>query len=388
MKAIGFPSSSLLAIVLLVACAGGAAPGSPPAASSPPASAPSATSAGAPASVAARPSAAASVAASARPSAGGLARVRYGELRILGDAGIYIALEQGYFAQQGLELELLPFDSAVNMIPPLGTGQLDAGGGAMSAGLWNAVARGVALKVVADKGHLDNRPPGFPVADLLVRKDLWDSGKVKSVADLKGLTLSTPAKGFTGEITTSKQLAKGGLTPNDVTFVNVPLTDVPSAFANKKVDAGGATEPSRTIIVEQQQSAVMLMHDYDVDPGAQTAAILFGPDFARSPQAVPFITAYLQGVRTYNDGFVKKDPAARAKAIDALVKHTSVKDRALFDRMSIQGLDPDGKLNQQSMAEQQEFWVSHQEQQQKVDVATVVDTSYVKSALDRIGPYK
>ncbi|HEX6511507.1 MAG TPA: ABC transporter substrate-binding protein [Chloroflexota bacterium] len=325
---------------------------------------------------------------SAKPAPSALAKVRYGELQIVGDAGVYIALEQGLFAQQGLDLELVKFDSAVNMIPPLGTGQLEAGGGAMSAGLWNAVARGVALKAVADKGHLDNKPPGFPVADLLVRKDLADSGRVKSVADLKGLTLSTPAKGFTGEITAAKELAKGGLKPEDVTFVQIPLTEVAAAYANKKIDAGAATEPSRTIIVEQQKTGVLLMHDYDADPGAQTAAILFGPEFARSPLAVPFVTAYLQGVRLYNDGFVKKDPGARQKAIDALVNHTSIKDRGLYELMTIQGLDPNGKLNLPSLQEQQDFWLAHNEQQQRVDLASVVDDQYARAALAKLGPYK
>jgi NitT/TauT family transport system substrate-binding protein len=379
---------------LLLAGCGAATTGSSPStavakpASAAPASVPVASASAAALAPASAASANPAASSAAKPAASGLQKVRYGELRILGDAGIYIAVEQGYFAQQGIELELVPFDSAVNMIPPLGTGEISAGGGAMSAGLWNAVNRGIELKVVADKGHLDNRPPGFPVADLLVRKDLWDSGKVKSVADLKGLTLTTPAKGFTGEITASKELAKGGLKPTDVTFVTVPLPDTASAFANKKVDAGGATEPSRTIIVEQQQSAVLLMHDYDADPGAQTAGILFGPSFAASPLAAPFATAYLQGVRTYNDGFVKKNPAAREKAIDALVKHTAVKDRSLFDRMSIQGLDPDGKLNEKSMDEQQDFWVEHNEQQKKIDLAKVVDNQIAKAAVAKLGPYK
>ena len=380
----------LLPLALLLAACGGAA--APSAGSSVPASPASAAaakpSAAAPAASAApaKPSTAASGAA--KPAASGLAKVRYGELRILGDAGVYIALEQGFFAQQGIDLELQPFDTAVNMIPPLGTGQIEAGGGAMSAGLWNAVARGVALKVVADKGHVDSRPPGFSVADLLVRKDLWDSGKVKSVADLKGLTMSTPAKGFTGEITQAKELAKGGLTDKDVNLVTVPLTEVATAYANKKVDAGAAIEPFRTIIVDQQKTGVLLMHDYDVDPGAQTAGILFGPDFAKSPLAGPFVTAYLQGVRLYDDGFVKKDPAARQKAIDAMVKHTAVKDRGLYDLMGVQGLDPNGAMNVKSLEEQQDFWVAHGEQQQKVDFSKVVDDQFVKAAVAKLGEYK
>lgn len=363
---------------LLAACGSTAAPLASQSASAAPASAPATT----------KPSAAApSSSSSAAPAASGLKKVRYGELQILGDAGVYVALEQGFFAQQGIDLELVKFDTAVNMVPALGTGQLDAGGGATSAGLLNAISRGVALQAVADKGHLDATPPGFPVADLLVRKDLWDSGKVKSVADLKGLTLSQPAKGFSGDITSAKELAKGGLKPSDVNYVQIPISDVAAAYANKKVDAGGATEPSRTVIVDIQHTGVTLMHDYDADPSAQTAVILFGPDFAKSPQAVPFITAYLQGVRVYNDGFVKKDPAARAKAIDALTKHTVVKDRSLFDKMTVQGLDSNGAINLQSMEEQQDYWLSHGDQQTKVDLSKVVNDSLAKQAVAKLGPY-
>jgi hypothetical protein len=37
------------------------------------------------------------------------------------------------------------------MVAPLGSGELDVGGGTVSAGLYNAVARGINLKVVADQ---------------------------------------------------------------------------------------------------------------------------------------------------------------------------------------------------------------------------------------------
>jgi NitT/TauT family transport system substrate-binding protein len=43
-------------------------------------------------------------------------------------------------------------------------------------GLYNAVRRGVGLKVVADKVHYG---PGYGFASLLVRKDLIENGKFK-----------------------------------------------------------------------------------------------------------------------------------------------------------------------------------------------------------------
>ena len=70
------------------------------------------------------------------------------------------------------------------MIAPLGVGDLDVGGGGPSAGLYNAAERKVNVKVVADKGSM---PPGYGYFSMLVRKDLVTSGKVKTIADFKGL---------------------------------------------------------------------------------------------------------------------------------------------------------------------------------------------------------
>jgi NitT/TauT family transport system substrate-binding protein len=120
----------------------------------------------------------------AGPAAGGaLKQFKYGDLKSLGDVGIYVAAEEGYFAEQGLEVAITSFDSAANMVAPLGAGQLDAGGGALSAGLFNAFARNIPMKIVADKGHSEATPPGFPVSVYLARKALVDSGQVKSAAD-------------------------------------------------------------------------------------------------------------------------------------------------------------------------------------------------------------
>src|SRR5258707_2381890 len=93
--------------------------------------------------------------------------VRVGMLSQTSDAGIFIANDRGYLREQGLELESIPFQTAQQMVAPLGAGQLDIGGGATSAALLNAVAREVPIRIVADKG---STPVGFGFQGLLVRK--------------------------------------------------------------------------------------------------------------------------------------------------------------------------------------------------------------------------
>jgi NitT/TauT family transport system substrate-binding protein len=79
--------------------------------------------------------------------------VRVGIVGASSDAPFFIADAKGYFSAEGLVVELTSFDSGAKMVAPLGTGDLDAGGGAVSVGLYNPVKRGVGLKIVADKVH-------------------------------------------------------------------------------------------------------------------------------------------------------------------------------------------------------------------------------------------
>src|SRR4051794_37873859 len=68
------------------------------------------------------------------------ATVRIGIVNSSSDAPMFIAEKRGYFKQEGIEPEFVKFDTAAKMIAPLGYGQLDVGGGGVSAGLYNSVA--------------------------------------------------------------------------------------------------------------------------------------------------------------------------------------------------------------------------------------------------------
>ena len=70
--------------------------------------------------------------------------------------------------------------AAANQVALLAGGKLDVAGGTPAAGLFNAFAQGVNLKVVADKG---THTPGHGYIAFLVRKEL--SSQVKKVEDLK-----------------------------------------------------------------------------------------------------------------------------------------------------------------------------------------------------------
>jgi len=59
--------------------------------------------------------------------------VKIGVNGVVSDAAFFIAERKGYFAKQGIKVELVHFDSGPQMVAPLGTGQIDVAAGASSA---------------------------------------------------------------------------------------------------------------------------------------------------------------------------------------------------------------------------------------------------------------
>src|SRR4051812_34457152 len=112
-----------------------------------------------------------------QPTPLALETVRTGVNGSISEAAFYLAVDEGYFQQQGITLETEQFNSATQMVAVLGSGQLDVGGGAPSGGLYNAISREIPVRIVADRGHTR---PGSAYEGLIVRKDLYDSGALRS----------------------------------------------------------------------------------------------------------------------------------------------------------------------------------------------------------------
>jgi len=176
---------------------------------------------------------------------------------------------------------------------------------------------------------------------------------------------------------------------DEMEIVEMGFGDQLPALASHAIDATIIPEPFWTRIVDQGFATYYQGSD-DVYPGFQTAEAIYGAAFAQEQPDVArrFMVAYLRGVRVYNDAFVKGDAAARQITVAALIQHTPVKDAALYDRMTMAGLNPDGRVNLASMVDDQEYWLASGAQQARIDVASLVDYSFADAAVQALGPYR
>ncbi len=352
----------------------------------PTAAAAAATTAPAP-TAAAKPSPAAQASpAAATPPPAKPGTVRFGSPGSTSDAGLYIAMEKGYFKDAGLDVQLLPFQSGPMMVAPLASGDLEVGGGTISTGLLNAIDRGVALKVVATKGSSFK---GYEFSRVTVRKDLIDSGQVKEVKDLKGKNFGVAAAAGGGEAIISYFLKQGGLTTSDVNLIIMGLPDMIAAYSNKAIDAAQQIEPTLNTGVEQGLTVRWPLGAVSTFYGGeyQAGELVFSEQFIKNTDAARrFMVAYLKGLRVYNDAFSKN--IGKSDVIAILTKYVPGTTPALIDKMEMPYLNPDGKMHLPSMQMDLDYFKQKGYYTGKTDVQTIVDNQFLDYAVQQLGVYK
>ncbi|HZR59747.1 MAG TPA: ABC transporter substrate-binding protein [Xanthobacteraceae bacterium] len=309
-----------------------------------------------------------------------------GTIGAASDAPLFIADAKGYFAEQGLKVKFVRFDSAAKMIPSLSSGEVDVGSGATSAGLYNAVARGIGIKIVADKAR---NTKNYSFENIMVRTDLYDSGKVKSLKDFKGLKVAISAKGNSEDALINYALTKVGLSIKDIDPVYLGFPNHIAAYANKGIDASLTVEPTVTKLL-QLGAAKKLMTADEIFPGFQTAVIFYSPKFTQQKDtANKFMVALVKAMRFYDDSLEGGHIAGpnSDEVIDILVKYSFLKDPKVHRAIVSQVVDPNGNLNVPALEMAWKYFKDVGEIDGKVSVKDVIDLSYVQAATKVLGPY-
>jgi NitT/TauT family transport system substrate-binding protein len=317
------------------------------------------------------------------------AKVSVAYVGVVSDIGLYLAEKKGYFRDEGLDVTMSLIDQTNRMIPTLGTGDLDVGSGTIAASLYNAVARDIALRVVADKGSVR---PGYGYEGLMVRKDLVGSGRYRDFADLKGMTVALGSLGSGNASTLNEALKKGGLKFADAKVVTMRFPQHIVAYANKGIDASITNEPSATLAVEQGVAVKIAGSDV-IHPNQQTAVMFYSERFSRErgAAATGFMRAYIRGVRDYNDALAdgKLVGPKGDDMVAVLQQYTVVKDAALLRKITPAAVNPDGRVNLEGMRVDLAFYKEEGLiQDRTMTVERIVDMSFVENAVRDLGPYK
>ncbi|RZS78919.1 ABC transporter substrate-binding protein [Pigmentiphaga kullae] len=311
-----------------------------------------------------------------------LQKVRVGMLDSLSEAPALIAYEQGYFKEEGLDVEFVSFSNTADMVAPLSARQLDVASGAPTLALFNGALRGLPFKLVADKGR---NSPGHGFNALVVRKDLVDSGRVKGIGDIKGMKVATPSRHSPMELQLDVALRTAGLGLNDVGLEQLAFPSMIAALTNKAVDAALMIEPLVTVIAQRQIGTRLLGFD-QTSPEFQIAGIIYGPSLTQADSDVgrKWMAAYVRGIRDYLDSLEGK--GSRDVTERALSRHIAAfKNPELLKKVVYPGFDPDGYLNLQTIKDSMAWYAGLGLLKTQPRLTDLVDYRYLDYALDRLG---
>src|SRR6201986_410964 len=173
------------------------------------------------------------------------ARLRVGYLDTIAvDSQLWTGMDKGFFDKQGLDLELRPFDTGLELFQALTSGDLDVltAGAAVS----NFPARG--------------QGKGFLINDIEVATaQLWVRGDqgIKTFTDLTGKRIAT-ATGTTAHVFLDKALRANKVDPKDVELVNQTMPAAVTAFISGAVPAVALWVPFNVTVRDKVPGAVKL----------------------------------------------------------------------------------------------------------------------------------
>lgn len=310
-------------------------------------------------------------------------KVRIAEDGAASGAGFYIAKEKGYFEDYNIEVEFAQFANSDEMLPALASGEVDIAGGVSTASFFNAIAQGIDVKIIADKGH---NVPGKSYFTFVIGNQMKDV--IKEYKDFKGKRIAISSKNSIDEYIYLEMLKHAGLTQDDVEFVLLgDFGSMLGAIENGSIDAALQIEPLITQGIENDFH-IRFGDATDYAPESQIALVLGSPQFMNDEKNVSlrFMAAYLKGVRDYNDAFIKGE--GKDEIIDIMTKHTALKDPELWEKVFVTGLDPDGKMFLDDVVKQYDAYKANGAISGDVDFEKAVDTSLTEKAVEILGAYE
>lgn len=220
-------------------------------------------------------------------------------------APIYIAQAAGLYAEQGLDVELVPIEGVAMSVPLLIQGRLDVLPGPVSPSLFNAIQRGGRLRIVGDKGQY-------------FRDDCPQSVLVKSRAFAErggALRRVSMMQETFNRMFIERALRANGVDPDSVDQVVLPKAVEYEAIVSGRIDAANLNEVWLTRALAQ--GAVPWVRVNEMMAGVQYSVIAFGPRLLdKQPDIGERVTiAHLKAMRMYNEGKTERNVSIMASAL-------------------------------------------------------------------------
>jgi NitT/TauT family transport system substrate-binding protein len=306
-----------------------------------------------------------------------------GVLKLASSGPVFIAQEQGYFAAEGLEIELKFFDAAQPIAVAVVSGDVDIGVTGLTAGFYNLAGKG-ALKIVAAQSREER---GYPLIAYLAATRAYEAG-LRTLADLPGHSVGITQVGSTFHYSLGRLAEERHVDLQSMKLV--PLQSIPnmvSALKGGQVDA--ALIPATAALPMVQRGEAKLLGWVGDETPWQLGAIFTSPKAIGERRAMveKVIRAYQKGARVFFDAFLEKDEKGKAietkaapELLAIIAKYTGQSAEQL--KSGIPYVDPDARLLVRDIHNQVAWYQGQGLVDKSVDAKSILDLSFVKGHYD------
>jgi NitT/TauT family transport system substrate-binding protein len=282
----------------------------------------------------------------------------------------FIAQEEGFFSDYNLDVEFVRMESGTSPLALLEHGDVDVLGSGPNIALFNALAGGSEIRVVADKGYL--AADGCTYMALLAPQAWVDENQTLTAEAFLDKNVSIDSLNFEAFMF-DKLLKEVGLSLDDMRVDDIAPPALSEALTNGGVDIVSVGDPWITRIVDSG-AAVIWQPYQEIMPDMQFGFILFGGTLRNdNPDAAArFLAAILKGVDQYNEG---KTP----RNIEILAKYTQL-DETTLTEACWPPMNPTGGINIDSINQFQEWAVGEGEQDKFIPEEDYWDPSFLEMA--------
>ena len=200
---------------------------------------------------------------------------------------VLTAIDQGYFEEEGLEVNLIEFADGPTIIAAMEGGSVDFG--YIGQGAHKLCVQGNATIILMS--HIGN-------ADAVI-----GGANVTSLEDLAGKTVAY-SSGTSSETILLSALQSVGLTMDDITAMDMDSTSMVTAMLSGSVDACAVWSPASLTILEEDETCTLLCDNSTFsDTTVSIASWIATPEYLEENEdvAVKFVRALLKGM-TYGAG--------------------------------------------------------------------------------------
>ncbi|MDX9952962.1 MAG: ABC transporter substrate-binding protein [Anaerolineae bacterium] len=299
-------------------------------------------------------------------------QIKVGVIPFASNVIFQIAESEGYFEEQGLDVELVQFKSTNEFIPLLLDGQIDVAQPTLTAGFFNAIDRGGTIKIVLPATTIEEQE--CTDVAYFVRKSDYEAGTFAEPSDWIGakLALSPAGAQSTSGYITDCFLQLGEVKLADVELVSVDLAAQQEALRTGQVDIVITAEPW-VVRMKEDMDLALLIEAESVTPGFTISSVVYGAKLLNNADAgARFAAAYLKAARQYAQG-------ATSRNVEIVAEFTGL-DAALVKKMCPAVIPVDGQINLDYVIDYQNWLIEQKLLDNLIAPDKFIDTSVAENA--------